>query len=277
MPYLIQADLLAQEWGRLIATTNGWDTDESDTFTESFAQSFNRALNNGNLKARDRFGLVTCVVDIPQNHLFIDLKDFCDWGKTGTNLGIPPDEYELATLLKIEELTESSKPWRLVQILPPASTNIQQLQAIAQSAPHLFFSGEMDGHALPLTPSIVITAAPRLEIEQLPESGKIPASRCATPEQLIVTFGNLTGMSKQWFRDLKGTPGLKAARQYSGRSGKSSDQSNQPLFCPTLVMLWLCEDSQKKGFKKLSKKTGLMLLRRDYPESYEANAPYIGE
>lgn len=275
MSYLCQADLLAQEWGRLMAVSNDWGTEKSDSYTELFVKSFNRAITEKNLKTRDRLGLVTSTVDIPQNQLFIDLKDFCEWGKTGSNLGIPLDEYELAALLKIDALTEDSYPLRAEQICPPPSSDIKLARSIAHAAPHLFFSGEMDVFALSLTPSVVISSAPYAPPSEFLISQKIPASQCATPDELIATFGELTGMNKKWFRSLKGTPGLLQAMVYAGRSGKSSDSSNQPLFCPTRVMLWLSKDNKKRGFKKLPSGVGIKLLKRDYPKSYEVNAAYL--
>jgi hypothetical protein len=92
------------------------------------------------------------------------------------------------------------------------------------------------------------------------------------PEQLIDAFGKFTGMDKSWFKNLKDSPGLLAARKVKGRGGKNSVRAC-PLFCPFEVMQWLISPKFKKG-RPLSERKGWQLLRHHFPSVFEQHQSF---
>lgn len=90
----------------------------------------------------------------------------------------------------------------------------------------------------------------------------------ATPEQLIDTFGNHTGMCKAWFSNLTDTPRLLIARKVAGTGGK---HHTPPLFCPFEVMQWLIDEKRKKG-RKVSQEKAWQLLQCGFEKVYNARS-----
>lgn len=91
----------------------------------------------------------------------------------------------------------------------------------------------------------------------------------ASREQLIAAFGNFTGMNMEWFKNLKDTPALLAARKVQGQGGRS--HIAQPFFCPFEVMQWLVDARRRKG-RPLSAEKGWTLLERNFPRVYAAHS-----
>jgi hypothetical protein len=87
----------------------------------------------------------------------------------------------------------------------------------------------------------------------------------ATRDQLAVAFGAFTGLNVAWFKNLKDTPALRAARKVVGRGQRGS--TVEPWFCPFEVMLWLVNPKRKKG-RRLSEEKGWDLLERHFPKVY---------
>lgn len=90
----------------------------------------------------------------------------------------------------------------------------------------------------------------------------------ATPEQLINTFGNHTGMCKAWFSNLTDTPRLLIARKVAGTGGK---HHTPPLFCPFEVMQWLIDEKRKKG-RKVSPEKAWQLLQSNFEKVYNTRS-----
>lgn len=91
----------------------------------------------------------------------------------------------------------------------------------------------------------------------------------ATREQLITAFGAFTGMDGSWFRNIKDTPRLDAARKVIGQGGRSNIA--EPWFCPFEVMQWLADPKRRKGRqgrKQLSKDKAWELLERHFLKVY---------
>lgn len=91
----------------------------------------------------------------------------------------------------------------------------------------------------------------------------------ATREQLIAAFGPFTGMDADWFRNLKDTPALLAARRITGQGGRG--HLAEPYFCPFAVMQWLVDGKRKKG-RALSERKGWELLERHFPKVYASRS-----
>jgi hypothetical protein len=94
-------------------------------------------------------------------------------------------------------------------------------------------------------------------------------SLLATPKRLINAFGKVTGMDESWFRALKDTPALLAARKVKGR-GQRNPQP--PLFCPFEVMTYLLDPKRKKGSQFHNRGTAWRFLEDHFPIVYAAHA-----
>jgi hypothetical protein len=91
----------------------------------------------------------------------------------------------------------------------------------------------------------------------------------ASREQLIAAFGSFTGMSMEWFKNLKDTPALLAARKVHGQGGRG--HIAQPFFCPLEVMQWLVDTKRRKG-TRLGVDKGWALLEANFPRVYAAHS-----
>jgi len=89
--------------------------------------------------------------------------------------------------------------------------------------------------------------------------------KLATRDELTAVFGKFTGMELSWFKNLKDSPALLAARIIIGIGGR---RHIEPLFCPYMVMLWLINPKRKKG-KPLSEEKGWELLAKHFPHAYD--------
>ena len=98
-----------------------------------------------------------------------------------------------------------------------------------------------------------------------PISTEIDYTLLATREELISTFGPATGMDLGWFKTLKDSQGLLAARRVKGRGQRGRTQ--EPLFCPYAIMQWLIDPKRRRG-RKLTSKKGWDLLERNFPRVY---------
>jgi hypothetical protein len=87
----------------------------------------------------------------------------------------------------------------------------------------------------------------------------------ATRQQLIDAFGRFTGMDGSWFKNLKDTPSLLAARKYKGQGGRG--HIDEPRFCPFEVMRWLSDERRKKG-RRLGEPKAWELLEKHFPKVY---------
>ena len=102
-----------------------------------------------------------------------------------------------------------------------------------------------------------------------PEPAATDFAMLATREQLIAAFGTFTGMNADWFRNLKDTPALLAARRITGQGGRG--HLAEPYFCPFAVMQWLVDGKRKKG-RPLSGRKGWELLERHFPMVYASRS-----
>ena len=92
-------------------------------------------------------------------------------------------------------------------------------------------------------------------------------SMLATRSQLIDGFGSFTGIDKSWFKNLKDTPALLAARKDAGQGGRG--HIKEPWFCPFEVMQWLADSKRRKG-RKLRTEKAWELLEKHFPKVYNA-------
>lgn len=93
--------------------------------------------------------------------------------------------------------------------------------------------------------------------------------RLATRAQLIEAFGRFTGMDADWFKNLKDTPALLAARKVAGKGGRG--HIAEPLFCPFEVMQWMANGKRRKG-RKLSSEKAWELLEKSFPRVYNIHS-----
>ena len=93
-------------------------------------------------------------------------------------------------------------------------------------------------------------------------------SMLATRTELIAAFGAFTGMDGSWFKKLKDTPSLLAARKVTGQGGRGHIQ--EPFFCPFEVLEWLISSKRKKG-KNINVGTGWRMLEKNFPMVYKAH------
>ena len=91
----------------------------------------------------------------------------------------------------------------------------------------------------------------------------------ATREQLIGAFGRFTGMDASWFKNIKDTPALLAARKVTGQGGRG--HIAEPLFCPFEVMQWLADSKRRKG-RKLSTEKAWELLEKNFSKVHSAHS-----
>ena len=91
----------------------------------------------------------------------------------------------------------------------------------------------------------------------------------ATREQLIEAFGRFTGMDASWFKNIKDTPALLAARKVTGQGGRG--HIAEPWFCPFEVMQWLADSKRRKG-RKLSTEKAWELLEKNFPKVHSAHS-----
>lgn len=97
----------------------------------------------------------------------------------------------------------------------------------------------------------------------------IKISALATSAELIGAFGAFTGMSSNWFKNVKDKPSLKRARKVVGRGQRGL--TIEPLFCPYEVMLWLIATSRRVG-TPLRNEKGWELLEKYFPSAYAAHS-----
>ncbi len=102
-----------------------------------------------------------------------------------------------------------------------------------------------------------------------PEPAATDFAMLASREQLIAAFGAFTDMNADWFRNLKDTPALLAARRITGQGGRG--HLAEPYFCPFAVMQWLVDGKRKKG-RPLSGRKGWELLERHFPMVYASRS-----
>lgn len=262
MSYLFQSNLLPIEWTQVVAKHSNFTDKERDSFEEEFGNSYESAISREILPIRDKMGMTVKGVCTPNSNYYVYLRDFCEWGKLAINSGIPTDEYELAHHLKIHEMGESGS-YVIEQVTFPPSSKTNFLRNIGKNAPHLLLSGELDKHALPLTPCLVISSSKKL----VTANPLYRQEELATPKQLINAFGSRTGMNESWFKRLSDSPGLISARKQIGRGGSRSSFI-EPLFCPYEVMLWLFT-CRKKNSNKLSENIGWKVLKRSFRPVYD--------
>lgn len=120
----------------------------------------------------------------------------------------------------------------------------------------------------PVTGPAEPDAEPASQAVPVEQQEAIDFGMLATPEKLIDTFGNFTGMCKAWFDNLTDTPRLLAARKVTGTGGK---HHTPPLFCPFEVMQWLIDDKRKKG-RKVSPEKAWQLLQSSFEKVYNARS-----
>lgn len=273
MSYLFQSHILPAAWAKLVAEANNWNQDEKDSFEEVFTGSYETAISNMTLPIRDRLGLIILKNCESNRKYFVDLRDFCNWGKSGPNTGIPTDEHELAGMLGIHDaLEEMLSPkgasaqilqYKVEQINHPPDSRSKALRSIAEAAPHRIWSGEFDEIALSITPQLIITDN-NIAVEAV---STFRIDLLATPDQLIEAFGPATNMQKSWFDTPKDTPKLFSARKVSGRGGYGSNGAMEPLYCPYEVMHFLFK-TKKKGASRLPKRRGWTILNHRFKAVY---------
>ena len=76
-------------------------------------------------------------------------------------------------------------------------------------------------------------------------------------------------MDASWFRNIKDTPALLAARKVTGQGGRS--HIAEPWFCPFEVMQWLADSKRRKG-RKLSTEKAWELLEKNFPKVHSAQS-----
>lgn len=87
----------------------------------------------------------------------------------------------------------------------------------------------------------------------------------ATRYQLIEAFGRFTGMDGSWFKNIKDTPALLAARKVTGQGGRG--HIKEPRFCPFEVMQWLADSKRRKG-RKLGTEKAWEILEKNFHKVY---------
>ncbi len=90
-------------------------------------------------------------------------------------------------------------------------------------------------------------------------------TKLATRQQLIDAYGPFTGMSAEWFHNLRDAPGLRHARKVTGQGGRG--HIKEPLFCPYEVMAWLIAPKRRKG-REMSDDTAWRMLETHFPSVY---------
>jgi len=100
-----------------------------------------------------------------------------------------------------------------------------------------------------------------------PVAEKVDLTLMASREQLIAAFGVFTGMKAEWFKNIKDTPALLAARKVTGQGGRGHIVA--PMFCPYEVLQWLIDPARRKG-RKLGADKGWELFEGHFPRSYAA-------
>jgi len=98
---------------------------------------------------------------------------------------------------------------------------------------------------------------------------KLDLSILATRHDLIGAFGRYTGMNESWFQKLGDKPKLRDARRRQGVGMRGYTQ--EPLFCPFMVMQWLISPTRRCGGKVGGDK-GWSLLEKHFPKVYTANS-----
>lgn len=115
--------------------------------------------------------------------------------------------------------------------------------------------------------------AAELDAQESPSIGSTSAGpdfeMLATRQQLIDAFGSFTDMNFQWFNNLKDTPALRDARQFTGQGGRG--HIAEPLFCPFAVMRWLTDPKRKKG-RSITEDTAWRMLETHFSKVYNANS-----
>ena len=115
--------------------------------------------------------------------------------------------------------------------------------------------------------------APALVPPEPTEPSELPdLSLLATRDKLVAAFGSHTGMDASWFDKLDDTPRLKEARKVAGQGGRGHTQ--EPFFCPYLVMLFLIDPKRKKGNRKIKDTTGWHLLKQHFPKVHAIHAEF---
>lgn len=93
----------------------------------------------------------------------------------------------------------------------------------------------------------------------------------ATRQQLIDAFGAFSGMNADWFRNLKDSPALLAARKVKGQGGRS--HIAEPYFCPLEVMQSLINPvRRRREGRRMSESKGWELLEQYFPKVYATNS-----
>jgi hypothetical protein len=91
-------------------------------------------------------------------------------------------------------------------------------------------------------------------------------SLLSTPENLILAFGQYSGLEQSWFTDTsKQSNSFKAARKHKGGRGRGAAK---PLYCPYEVMCALLNPKRKRG-KRIQPLTAWRALRRMFPLVFE--------
>jgi hypothetical protein len=100
-----------------------------------------------------------------------------------------------------------------------------------------------------------------------PKAVTVDFALVATRQELIDVFGPFTGMDATWFKNVKDTPALLAARKVTGQGGRG--HIAEPLFSTYEVLQWLTNKSRRKGCQ-LNIEKGWELLESNFPSVYAA-------
>lgn len=122
------------------------------------------------------------------------------------------------------------------------------------------------------TPTVPVGAetAPTQSTQVTPVDS-VDFAMLATRQKLIEAFGTFTGMDASWFKNLKDTPELLAARKVKGQGGRG--HIAEPLFCPLEVMKWLISPKRRKSkTRTINPETAWRMLETHFTKVYNANS-----
>ena len=158
MFYRFQASELMKEWTKLVCLSNELQPYplNKDEFLSNLTEAIKFAITNGSLTPLSKEGFPVSQKNLELSTYFIDLQDFCDWGKTLPNSGIPDEEFELAHMLGIHNLDENTEPLRIFQNLAPKTQKFHKASESLKTDHLGRLLGKHDALALPSTPPFCV-------------------------------------------------------------------------------------------------------------------------
>jgi hypothetical protein len=166
MFYRFQANELAKEWAKLVTISNEQSLEQIDEsrLLNALEVGLKLAIKKEQITplSKDGFPIESEKYDLRE--CFVDLQDFCNWGQTFPNSGIPKDEFELAYMLGIQEMDEHTEPLRISQPHQPPTQQFKEISDLVRNTPlGEKLLGKIDTAALTVTPPITVFKASALD------------------------------------------------------------------------------------------------------------------